>query len=189
MSDSDAKEMMQCFDGYAMGVVEDDRQRRPVVVMEAPMSIDNNSSVTNSSDINITPIVEESVSIVSLLADREDRRRADELRESEGPQKKKRGGINDLAMRHGIAVLKDEEKLNLLLETHSSWLLCNGDRESLTGAARNFLQTTLLPFINCLKEHYNGDEQQFLLKLGPGFKHTKFNVKRCGGVKDKECSL
>lgn len=98
-----------------------------------------------------------------------------------------RGGDNDLTHRFTITKAKGIGKVNRLLETFDQWLLCNGDRTLLTEPARNFLQTSLIPFQLCFSNHFINDKDSFIIKLGESFTHTRFGSKRCSGRQD--CKL
>ncbi|KAJ3320221.1 hypothetical protein HDV06_005465 [Boothiomyces sp. JEL0866] len=103
-------------------------------------------------------------------------------------KKKRKFGEIDLEGRSAISdkQLSDVEKLECILQLYKEM---PKEMRDLTCGARNFVNRTLNPVINCLKNHFNGNKHDFILtwrstnKRNKELVYSRFNEK-CKGSTD-----
>ena len=91
--------------------------------------------------------------------------------------KRKRGGEVELEGRQTVAKLHGWEKLDRICQIHGT---IPDQRKELTNGARSFARHSDF-VVNCLKAHWLGSYENFLIKHGESFKFSEFDKKCCAG--------
>jgi len=103
----------------------------------------------------------------------------------EAKSKRVRGGDLNLDDREGLKKLKNgKEKLELILALKSQ---VPENSSQMTEAARNFVNQSINPILNCLENHFQNNKGEFIAKW-QNFSHALFKKKCCKGVK-QQCGV